>query len=318
MLDALRFVQGAIQKNGVTPELEHYIIKEGRVTGFNGYMALSAPIALEIEAVPKALTFFKALSACGDTVVIKKTDAGHLHIESAGFKVFVPCLETAIYEPAPTGDRFPAPPGMAKAFARMLPFVGEDASRPWAMGLCIGNGAYTATNNVILLQLWDGHQLPTINCPRFAVAEVARLKEDPVEISVSPSSITFFYEGGRWLRSQVIAQEWPFDKMSAILDRPSAPTPIPDGFFEAVDRLAPFTTEGPSSPVFLMNGSLSTVAPGAEIGASVEVPGLREASAFRLKALQLLSEELRTVDFSVSPALFFGDNSRGAIIGMEF
>jgi hypothetical protein len=63
---------------------------------------------------------------------------------------------------------------------------------------------------------------------------------------------------------------------------------------------------------------LSTVAPGAEIGASVDIPDLHVTGAFRLKALQLLADEMQTVDFSVSPALFFGHNSRGAIIGMEF
>lgn len=318
MLDPLRFVQGAIQKNGVTPELEHYVIRNGRVTGFNGYMGLSAPIPLDIDAVPKAVLFYRALAACGDAVAIQKTPSGKLHIQSGGFSVYVPCIEHEVYEPEPTGERYPAPAGLAKTFARMLPFIGEDASRPWAMGLSISGGCYTATNNVILLQVWDGHQLPPVNCPRFAVAEVARLREDPVEVCVSGSSIAFLYEGGRWLRSQLIAQDWPVEKMQTILDRPAAPQELPEGFFSAVERLAPFVGDGPASPVFFTVHGLATGAPGSESGATVDLAGVPTSGAFRLKALQLLTTEVDRIDFGVSPALFYGENSRGALIGMEY
>lgn len=320
MLEALKFVQGAVQRNGITPELEHFTIKDGRVTGFNGYMALSSPLPLDIEAMPKADLFHKALAACGDRTSISMGDSGRLHIRSGGFSAYIPCVDKAVYDAQPEGESFPAPSGMAKAFARMLPFIGDDASRPWAMGLSIANGTYTATNNVILLQLWDGHRLPTINCPRFAVAEVARIKQDPVEIRIGKGSISFLYENGRWLRSQVLSSEWPVEMMDKILERPSSPEDLPEGFFDAVDKLAPFTTDGPSSPIHFTAEGLTTGAPGAPEGAQVAIEGLPEGAAFRLKALQLLKHEVQKIDFWMHPApcLFFGENSRGALIGMQF
>lgn len=320
MLEALKFVKGAVQRNGVTPELEHFTIKDGRVTGFNGYMALSSPLPLDIEAMPKADLFHKALEACGDSIAIALTPNGRLHIRSGTFSAYIPCIDKAVYDAQPEGESFPAPKGMAAAFARMLPFVGDDASRPWAMGLSIAGGTYTATNNVILLQLWDGHQLPTVNCPRFAVAEVARLKVDPVEICIGNGSISFLYENGRWLRSQVLATDWPVEMMNKILNRESAPVPVPEGFFDAVDKLAPFTTEGPSSPIHFTEVGMTTGAPGSSEGAGVAMEGLPDGAAFRLKALQLLRNEVKTIDLGMHPApcLFFGDNSRGALIGMQF
>lgn len=320
MLDALKFVQGAVQRNLVAPELEHFIIKDGRITGFNGYMALSAPLPINIDAMPKADLFHKALAACGDSIAISMTPNGRLHIRSGTFSAYVPCNDRAVYEALPEGEAFSAPKGMAAAFARMLPFIGDDASRPWAMGLAIENGCYTATNNVILLQLWDGHQIPAVNCPRFAVAEVARIREDPVEIRVGNGSISFLYENGRWIRSQVLATEWPVDLMNRILDRESRPEALPDGFFEAVDKLAPFTKDGPSSPLHFTADGLATGAPGSSEGAAVELPGLPAGAAFRLKALQLLKNEVKTIDLNTHPApcLFFGDHSRGALIGMQF
>jgi hypothetical protein len=318
MLDVLKFVQGAVQRNGVTPELEHFLIRDGRVTGFNGYMALSGPLPLDIEAMPKADTFHKALQACGETVSITQTPSGKLHIRSGGFSAYVPCIEKTIFEAEPQGQAYPAPPGLAKTFARMLPFIGDDASRPWAMGLAIGQGAYTATNNVILMQVWDGHALPAVNCPRFAVAEVARIKDDPVEVMVDPgNSISFLYSDGRWLRTQVLAVDWPTDKMNSILERPSAPDALPDGFFEGVAQLAPFVAEKASSAVYFTASGMATGQEGSEEGATYRLAGLPAGEAFRHKALLMLAGEIDRIDFTVTPALFFGKNSRGALIGMQ-
>ncbi len=322
MLDALRFVQGAIQRSGgLIPELEHFIIKDGRVVGFNGYLALSSPIDLAIEAMPKATLFHKALQACGDTIAMSLTKAGRLHIVSGKFSVFIPCIDRAVYDAQPEGESYECPPGLAAVFARMLPLIGDDASRPWAMGLSISNGSYTATNNVILLQIWDGHKLPHVNCPRFAVAEIARIKEDPVTIKVSSSSISFIYKNGKWLRSQLLTQNWPQDRMDSILDKPSNPQPLPEGFFDAVDQLVPFAPDRAGAPLYFTTAGISTGAAGSEDGAAVAMalPAFGDGAAFRLKSLQLLRGEIDKIDFSChpSPCLFFGKSSRGALIGMR-
>lgn len=321
MLEALRFVQGAIQKNGITPELEHYQIKNGHVVGFNGYMALSSPIDLTIEALPKATLFHKALQACGDSIAIDTTPAGRLHIKSGNFSAYIPCIERDVYEAKPRGTVYPVAPGLAKTFARMLPFIADDATRPWAMGLSIGGGCYTATNNVILLQVWDGHQMPTFNCPRFAVAEVARIRQDPVSIQICADSVTFHFENGRWLRSQLLEQGWPVEKMNSVLERApdaAAPLPLPEGFFDAIETLAPFA-ESPMSPIFTTAAGLSTGRADSQEGASVRMMGLPDA-AFRLKALMMLRGEIDAIDLTRHPlpCHFFGPNSRGALIGMSF
>lgn len=318
MLDALKFVAGAIKKNGISPELEHFNIGGGRIIGFNGYMALSAPLDLPIDAMPRADMFHKALQACTDRVSVDRTPNGRLRITSGGLTVHVPCIEKIVFDAKPEGELFDAPPTLRETFARMLPFIGDDASRPWAMGLAIGDGAYTATNNVVLLQVWDGNPLPTFNCPRFAVAEVARIKQSPVKIQVSPHSVTFHYEDGRWLRTQLLASDWPTETMNKILMRESVQEPLPEGFFDAVDILAPFAAEA-SSPIFLSPRGLSTGDPELAEGAIKHLSGLPDA-CFKLKALQMLKDEVTTVDFNLhpQPCLFYGPSSRGAIIGLSF
>lgn len=321
MLKEFKFVLGAIKRNALTPELEHYTIKDGRVTGFNGYMALSAPVPLDLEAKPKADTFYKALSACGESISLQMTPAGRLHIVSGGFKAFIPCIEHEGFEALPVGTLYPSPPGLLAAFKRMLPLISEDASRPWAMGLLVDRGTYTATNNVVIVQTWDGHQLPTFNCPRFAVAEVCRVGEEPTGIQIEGNSATFLYENGRWLRTQLLASEWPVETMNRILDRPNTQVPFPPSLAPALERLIPFIGSD-WSPVFLREGALSTVLEdAAEEGFTIEAEGVPGGPIFNSKSLRLIAGEVETMDFSLypQPCIFYGKGgfTRGAITGMQ-
>lgn len=320
MLKELKFVQGAVKRNAAAPELEHYQIKNGRATGFSGYMALSAPVPLDIEAKPKADIFYKALSACGDSISLRLTPAGRLHIVSGGFSAFVPCIDKEVFEAQPVGEMHPCPPGLLDAFQRMLPLISEDATRPWAMGLLVRQGTYTATNNVVILQIWDGHQLPEFNCPRFAVAEICRIGESPQAIQIDGSSVTFHYEDGRWLRTQLLASEWPAEKMNTVLSTPSSQGPLPEGITAAIDQMAPFIGSD-WAPLYFRDGAISTSAGEEnEEGVTIVVPGVPAGPVFNSRSLRLIAKEIATIDFSLHPrpCLFFGPggSSRGAIIGM--
>ncbi len=321
MLKELKFVQGAIRKNNIVPELEHYQIKGGRATGFNGYMALSAPVPLDLEAMPRADTFYKALSACGEAVSLRMTPAGRLHIVSGGFSAFIQCIDKEVFEATPVGVMYPCPPGLLDAFKRLLPIISEDATRPWAMGLLVDRGTYTATNNVVIFQVWDGHSLPTFNCPRFAVAEVCRIGEMPTGVQIDGSSVTFHYDDGRWLRTQLLVSEWPADKMNEVLSRPAAPQPVPEELAPALDRLRPFITSD-WAPVYFRNGAISTaVADEGEEGVTIAAAGVPAGPVFNSKSLRLIVEEIETIDFTLHPrpCIFYGmgGRSRGAIIGMS-
>lgn len=319
MLGNLKFVQGAIKKNLIAPELEYYQIKDGRIVGYNGFMALSAPIDLSIEAMPKADLFYKALAACGDNITINQTPSGRLHVQSGAFSVYINCTEREVYQAAPAGVLYDAPEGLCRDFGKLLPFISEDASRRWSMGLSVANGAYMATNNILLVQMWAGHDLPSFNCPAFAVAEVVRVKQDPVKIQIEEGvSVTFHYSDGRWIKTQLLAQDWPVDKMASILDRPTVPKHVPDDFHNAVATLDQFAGL-PSAPIYFKDGAMTTGAEGSEEGATVAVEGLEGGPIFSIKSLKLLSTVVEKVDFSMfpTPCIFYGERMRGAIIGMN-
>ena len=319
MIDALRFVQGATKSIVLAPELEHYQIKDGRIVGYNGFMALSSPIDLEISAKPRAKLFHKALQSCGDTVSIGMTPAGRLHVKSGGFSAFIPCREDEIYEAQPTGVEFRAPGGMLAAMRRLYGLISVDASRPWAMGLSIGGGAYTATNNIAVVQVWEGHDLPTFNCPRFAVAELIRIGQTPDSVRVDGNnSATFQWDNGRWLQTQLLSADWPAELIAKLLASGTPGQPIPEGFFEALEKIRPFIPDTSNTVCFAEN-RLIAGPHSEEISASHVVDGLPPGPRFSEKVLTALVKEIETIDFSAypKPCGFRGPNSRGIILGQR-
>lgn len=318
MLSALKFVQGAVSKKDYQPALKHFRIKDGRVTGYNGIIALSSPIDLDISATPRALPFVKAIERCTvETTVIHVTPGGRLGVRSGGFKCFVECTDDSEVLDAivPEGDDIQFAPNLLAALQALEPFVGNDASRPWATGVLLRGASAYATNNVIIAEYWLGEYLPVeVNLPSAAVDELLRIKEVPTRVQLSENCVTFHFEGGRWMRAQLLGLEWP--DVSVFLDvATDALQPIPQGLFEAIETLAPFI--GEEGRLYFRDGVLTT-SPEDGAGASIDVPGLPERGAYHYKMLPLLNGVAETIDFTPHPKQcpFRGPMLRGVIQGM--
>lgn len=317
MLASLKFVQGAIRRNAIDPRLEHYSITPGNISGSNGHMTLSAPLELDLTAYPKASMFYRAIDACKESLSISLTPNGRLAVVSQGFRAFVPCVEDMAFITPPEGQMYDVPPGFVADIEELLPFISEDASRPWAMGLLVCNGQYMATNNIVVLQKWSGHSLPPFNFPRFAVQELVRIKEDPVRVQATETAVTFHYADGRWLKTSLYPNAWPFEMMEKLLTRPNNARAVDDTLWDAVEGIKPFLDEK-SSAVYLKEGELAS-SMAEDDGVVFDVPGLLGGPIFSIHQLNLLRGVCTAVDFGLYPApcLFFGDRLRGAIIGMN-
>jgi hypothetical protein len=315
MLDALKFVQGAVAKKDYVQALTHFHIADGFIKGYNGSLALCSPIDLNLEIVPKAQPFIKAIQTCKDTVQLNMTPAGRLSIKSGGFKAFVDCLDEKPMDIAPEGQLVQLDGNLLKALKILNPFIAEDASRPWARGIMFRGPSAFATNNVTLVEYWLGYTFPVeVNIPKPAVQELLRIGEEPISIQLCENSVSFHFEGGRWLRTQTYSTQWP--DMGKVLNREGAPVPLPAGFFEALTDLAPFTDE--LERVFFLGARMATT-PADGLGASTDLEGLPDQGIYHIKQLQLLEGIAHKIDLAQYPApcLFYGDKLRGAIVGMR-
>lgn len=317
MLKSIKFVRGAVAKKDYVAELTHFLIKDGRITGFNGIMGLSSPIDIDLDARPKATTFANAITRCEDTISLHMTKAGRLSINSGKFRALVDCIDddhTAI-PTVPDGHEIDVGPAFMDAVRAVERFQGVDASRPWAMGILFHNQSVLATNNVVFVEYWHGHMMPfDMQIPAVAVKELLRINEDPIRVTATESTITFHYDGDRWLRTSLIAQGWP-DNAIGLLDRSFNYGSVPEGLFDGLQTLKPFLDK--DERIHIRDGQISTSAVD-EIGAHYEVPELVGTQCYPFKVLAML-DQATAIDFTPYPAPcgFLADGMRGMFMGLR-
>lgn len=321
MLDPLRFVATAVAKKDYVPELTHYRIKSGRVTGYNGMFALSSPIDIDLDVRPKAQPLLAAVAACEDVITLYTTATGRLAIKSGKFRAYIECLPD---EPAhtvlPEGEEVELGPLFMEGIHQVAPIMGIDASRPWAMGIKLQNQSMFATNNVIMVEYWHGVQIPIdVVIPAQAVNELLRINEDPIKVQVTENSISFWFADNRWLRTQLIDPEgWPLNKIEALFGyRGEHFFPVDEGFEKALTTLKPFIDEYGS--IFMTADNLSTSIEEND-GASVDIPipNVTQKQSYNYKNVVLLCEVADRIDWSSYPApcpFYKGDRLRGIIVG---
>lgn len=318
MLKELKFVMGAVAKKDLLPAMTHFRIQDGQVRSYNGRLAISSPLPFNIDCCPKADQLYKAIAQCEETITLSITPAKRLRIASGKFRAFVDLVEGDTPHVKPEGEHL-AFDGEAlfTALKTLVPFVGNDASRPWTNGVLLNGQSAFATNNTCVVEYWLGTSFPyQINIPEACIDEMVRVGEAPTHAQITKDSITFHYEDGRWIRSQLISTEWPFGIITKILSSPAKATPIPEGFFDAIDKLKKLA-DG-SNRIYINHGLLRTHTE-EETGGSVEIDGIEFIGCYNIAMLSLLKGVVERADFTLypDPALFFGGAIRGAIIGMH-
>lgn len=316
MLEQLKFVQGSVAKKEFLPSLTHFVIEEGTVRGYNGTIALCSPIPFEVACKPKAEPLVRAIGNCNATVQLALTPTGRLSVKSGAFKAFIDCTQEETPHVMPSGDMFSIDgEALIKALEVVEPFIGSDASRPWATGVLLDQTSVFATNNVTVVEYWTAIPFPRlINLPRMAVKEMLRVGLAPHSAQADEHSITFHYPNGCWIRSQLYDAAWP--DMRKILDKENSATPVDSRLFDGLEAVKHFTDK--MGRVYINNGVLSTQKDGLE-GASYEIPDMQYEGVFNIEMLSLLNSVATSCDFSQWPkaCLWFGERVRGAIIGLR-
>jgi DNA polymerase III sliding clamp (beta) subunit (PCNA family) len=314
MLEELKFVAGAVAKKDSIPYMTHFAIKNETVTSYNGVIALCSPIAFDIDCKPKADLLIKAIGNCKGTISLSITEAGRLKVQSGKFKAFIECLNEETPNIEPEGELLDIDGNLLiKSLGKLYKFISENPNHPWANGVLLANGSAFATNNVCIIEHWLGFALKTpINIPKAAIREIIRIKQHPERIQVCDRSITFHYPNKQWIKSQLLETKWP--DIAKILNVESDPKPIDNTIFDGLEVLKPFTDKLGS--IHFSEG-LITTSTDMTTGSLYEVPSLTVDALYNIEMLGLLKDTAITIDWTKSPALFFGDSLRGGIIGMR-
>lgn len=316
MLKTLKFVSGAIDKKSLAPYMTHFVIKDGRITAYNGVIALSSPISIDINCKPKADTFVKAISSCTDTISLALTDTGRLRVQSGKFKAFIECFSEESPLILPEGKIIDIDgKHLLKAFNACYKFISDNPLHQWANGVLIDNECVSATNNVVIIEHWlDFTPEKPLVIPRQAVREMIRINEAPETIQIAERSATFQYANGRLIKTQLLENKFP--SFNKILNVTSKPKPIDIEIFKALKILKPFVDD--RGTIVFKQGVMSTSIHD-KTGSYYIIDSLDFDinGKYNNQMLELLEDVATSIDWNHSPALFFGDELRGAIIGIK-
>lgn len=322
MLEALKFVMRGVAQKDYVPGLTHFRIQNGRCTGYNGALSISAPVDISFDVAPQAGMFIKALNACEGVITLKMETPDSLLVRSGNFRVSVPCIPPdSVPQIKPSGVMVAPHSSILHAFSGLLPFVGVDASRPWAMGILLAGESAYATNNVIVTEYWLGSKFPAfVNIPSGIVEELVRIDEELCFMQVAENSITFHYKDGRWVNSSLLALSWPnIPNLFQQCWQDVQLSDVTPELQEACLKLTSFVDKD-LGHLYFRGTDISTTKGGiADGGAIIEMPGLPERGCYHVKHLNKVLEAADEADFSKYPEAvpFIGNNIRGMMLGIK-
>lgn len=317
MRNTLNLVRGAVSTKDLLPVLTHFHIYEGRVQGGNGRIAIDAPCPelADFDCTVPAERFLKAVDACDGEPKCKLTEEGKLIISKGKFRATLPLAAHASFPKAVFGEgkRVKLPPVLA-ALRKLLPYIGEDASRPWSCGVLFRDGYAWATNNVVLARV-PIQNLPDAVVPIFAIEEMVRMGLEPLTVLDSENALSFDLGEDRWLKVQKLSGDWP-DVLKFIPAKPPEEGQLAQPLRKAIEKVLPFCPDPKLPVVQTGKDGVSTLE-----GESCAVLGMKELPETRFRAEPLLAVlgTASYIDLSTYPAACYwrGEGIDGVIVGMR-
>ncbi len=316
LLSALKFI-GLITKDIGTPSETHVQLQSNWATASNGILALGHPIIENLHCCPQNKLLVDALSKCTDQIEFKQVDEHKLIIKSGKFKANIQCLPHNVVncigpdEPIAIIDN-----RLKEGFEIVgMPEV-NNSQQIYNASILLNGQSIVGTDGKVIIEYWHGIDLPhNLPIPKDIIGPLTKSNKILAKFGFSKTSVTFWFDDGSWIKSQLYAEDWP--DIGNILNRTSQQSVVPPDFFNGLDAIRSFT----DASVYFCAGEVRSHQD-SSIGASYAVEGLPSGPIFNLKQLLIIKPYVETIDFQVAGPftgnmlLWFGKNCRGAISGI--
>lgn len=315
LIAALKFVAVAQKKAGPT-NVQFAHVAHNWAAVFDGVLTVAHPIEEDLQACPHTLQFIDALSKADEELAITQLGPNTLSVTSGVFKGLIPCVgfdEVPIPAPDPQcaviDDRIKA------AFAAVAGLAQDGAPNATYAAVLLQAGSAVATNGAALLEYWHGIDLPPgMMLPKASAVAVAKAGPALTGFGFSPSSATFYFENGAFIKTQLFGERYPH--YAGIFEVPGLNAwPVPPEFFKAVHAVESFS---PNGNIFFEGGAVtSNIA--RDQASTYKVEGLPERMGFNAKLLSSVESHFKSVHFdaATNKVIFFGENVRGAVMGLD-
>lgn len=301
------------QRDKGAPYQTHVVLRNRTAVAFDGVLAAGHLIDEDLHACPHSMTLLSALRKSEGVLSVTQLAGDRLSVRSGKFRATVKCLpEASIPGIAPDPMVGAMDNRIRKGLEAVSPFIIENSQRVVMASALIRAGSIVATNGHVLLEYWHGIDLPPgLIVPKVFINALSKIKHNIIGFGFSQSSLTVYFEGDCWLKTQLYNEKWP-DCDAILAKHVGVAHPLPVGFFEALSAVQDFAEDG---RVRLFNGRMQTHADSG-MGATYELDGLLvKQVTLNAKHLAPLEGLIKSVDWDGSESItfFYGENIRGAL-----
>lgn len=313
LLRGLEFVSVAQKKIGPVG-LQFCKVGSGWIAASNEILTVGHPITEDLEACPHTYQFLDAVgeAARDSALSITQLSENALAVTSTAFRGLVPCVnpsEVQIPAPDPVAGQMGEPIKAALRAAASL--VSEGGQFVAYCAVLLKAGTAVGSSGPSLIEYWHGYDLPEgLLIPKSAALAVSACTLPLTGFGFSQSSLTFYFENGAFIKTQLYAERYPEYEQIFNVENPTW-WPVPKEFFEGLKALEPF---GKGCAHFENETLYSDES--KDLASSYKVEGLPGKMVFNTKQILSLKNYIEQVHFeSENKILFKGENCRGASIG---
>lgn len=315
LLQALKFLKYCQKKNG-TVQQQYCKISGNWAAASNEVLTIGVKIEEDLSACPQTTQLENALKKVSEDLSITQLSEFSLSITSGLFKAVIPCVSFDQLEITPPDERIADIDDRIKeAFKVLAPIATEGAPNAAYASVLLQSGSAVATNGHMLAEYWHGIDLPpNMLVPKAAVVAIMKCGKKLEGFGYSGPSATFWFEDGSFIKTQLFGEQYPNYQLHLEAENINS-WPMPVEFFKAVRAIEAFTRNG---IVYFEQGKLASNEIDDEASTYI-IEGLPEGMGFNCKYLLMVEGVFEKAHFirEDNKVLFFGDNTRGVIMGLE-
>ena len=316
LLEAISFVEGAT--DDAQDFMQHVRIAGGWMVAFDGSIAAGHPVEEDLTVCPHLKRLKEAVGRAGATLALSVGDNGRLGVTGDKARFTVPCLPGAsLYSVMPDVSIAVLNDDLKTGFGAVLKLAKDEADTIHEQSLLLRANTVVGCNGQLALEYWHGIDLPpALAIPHKAAKVVSRQPQKLTGFGWDAGrSVTFYFENGAWIKTQLMAGEWP--NIDAQLNLPCYLADAPEGLFEGLDAILSFSEDG---AVHFHDDKLKTTYAntegGALSGAAYDVPGLTKGASFTGRLLKLAQPAAKQIDYTTHPDRMFLMNPDDRIRGV--
>lgn len=332
LFDAVEKVKNALSSKDYIAELTHFHLKNGEIFASNGAMSASCPIDEPLEHVVPADELAKAMNIFGRDAYYEWSE-DILTVKKAKRKITIRLLKPDnVYLIDPVATQVPVPDDFIPRMKTILPFISDDASKPWALTAWLhridtGPLVWTATNNITVVEshatlnaAYQANPAIQFDCqiPNFALEFLVQRGTGLVGIGEAENKVTFFFSDGSKMTTQLFSLKMA-EQVSNIVKEsygvlPTAFTLVPE-WRDAYNSLLQLSPEEVCLGETTMTAARRQAVMEVEVASPLPQDTSKTASYWNPRFLTPVVEAAHTIDFSSypKPARFQGNGIRGIV-----